>query len=402
MALQDLTPQLRTRLSRMERAVGWFVIVATALLLFGFGYYIYNMAERKGWFIPKFNYQTSLNNAAGLKVGDPVRLMGFPAGAVTKIEPNAPDAYYGVTITFSVIRPHYGYIWDDSKVKVSSDFLGNRFLEITKGKSGIATILESTNKVPDALLRWDVARDARKQVLEEVQLANPDLERTNRAKFDWIVMDALKAEASSKQGAFYTNLTEVYWIEPEESAALNERLERVANQVEEALPNILNLTNQLSAVLSNTAVLTAHLSEIAVAAQPAVSNLALVTAQLNQPGALGEWLLPTNINQKLDSVLSGADSTLTTANTNIAVLAHSLNESLVNLGNITSNLNNQVHANTNILGEISQAVVNADNLVQGLKRHWLLRSAFKKNRAEEEKSSAPVRPLQSPRERNRR
>jgi hypothetical protein len=50
MALQDLTPQLRTRLSRMERAVGWFVFLATALLLFGFGYYIYHTAERKGWF----------------------------------------------------------------------------------------------------------------------------------------------------------------------------------------------------------------------------------------------------------------------------------------------------------------------------------------------------------------
>ena len=33
MALQDLTPQLRTRLSRMERTVGWFVFLATALLL---------------------------------------------------------------------------------------------------------------------------------------------------------------------------------------------------------------------------------------------------------------------------------------------------------------------------------------------------------------------------------
>jgi len=47
MALQDLTPQLRTRLSRVERAVGWFVFIATALLLFGFGYYIYHTAERK-------------------------------------------------------------------------------------------------------------------------------------------------------------------------------------------------------------------------------------------------------------------------------------------------------------------------------------------------------------------
>jgi len=44
MALQDLTPQLRTRLSRMERAVGWFVLLAVALLMFGFCYYIYTTA----------------------------------------------------------------------------------------------------------------------------------------------------------------------------------------------------------------------------------------------------------------------------------------------------------------------------------------------------------------------
>ena len=48
MALQDLTPQLRTRLNRMERVVGWFVLLATLLLLFGFGYYLYKTAERKG------------------------------------------------------------------------------------------------------------------------------------------------------------------------------------------------------------------------------------------------------------------------------------------------------------------------------------------------------------------
>ena len=53
MALQDLTPQLRTRLSRMERAVGLFVVIAAGLLLFGFGYYIYTTAERKGWFKTK-------------------------------------------------------------------------------------------------------------------------------------------------------------------------------------------------------------------------------------------------------------------------------------------------------------------------------------------------------------
>ncbi|MBC8095148.1 MAG: hypothetical protein H7Y43_05000, partial [Akkermansiaceae bacterium] len=213
----------------------------------------------------------------------------------------------------------------------------------------------------------------------------------------------LKEVIDQNRTAFYTNLTEIFWLNPEESPALNERLERVANQVEEALPNILNLTNQLSAVLSNSAILTAHLSEVAVNAKPAVSNLALVTAQLNQPGALGDWLLPTNLNQKLDSVLGTADSTLNTANTNIAALAQSLYESLENLSSLTSNLNGQVQANTNVLSAVSKAIVDADDLVQGLKRHWFLRSVFKEDKKTVPKKSsrASNQPVQSPKDRER-
>jgi len=58
------------------------------------------------------------------------------------------------------------------------------------------------------------------------------------------------------------------------------------------------------------------------------------------------------------------------ADTNVAAL-------LINLANITSNLNAQVEANSNILSSVSKIVVDTDNFVQGLKRHWLLRSAFK-------------------------
>ena len=78
MPLQDLTPQLRTRLNKMERAVGWFVFLATALLLFGFGYYIYHTAERKGWFKIKAPFRVFVKSSAGLNVGDPVYMMGFP------------------------------------------------------------------------------------------------------------------------------------------------------------------------------------------------------------------------------------------------------------------------------------------------------------------------------------
>ena len=102
MPLQDLTPQLRTRLGRAERIVGLFVTIAIFILLCGFGFYLYSTAQSRGWFITKLNYATGLNDASGFNPGDPVRLMGFNIGEVTKIVPNDPTATRGVTIFFNI------------------------------------------------------------------------------------------------------------------------------------------------------------------------------------------------------------------------------------------------------------------------------------------------------------
>jgi ABC-type transporter Mla subunit MlaD len=386
MALQDLTPQLRTRLSRMERAVGWFVILATLLLLVGFSYYVYAIAERKGWFLKKITYQTCVRSAAGLKIGDPVKLMGFDVGELTAIIPNDPQDFYNITIQFRVKVDQYnyqGFIWSDSKVKVNADnLLGNRSLEIMKGAAGVPTILQSSNN-PIAGILQNGRISARLDAL------------VKQGKSTAEAMALMNAEARANPWAFYTNRFRgnIFFLEPDESPAITERLEKVVGIVEAALPNILDLTNKLNAVLSNSTVLTAHLSDVAARARPAVSNLALATARLDRPGGLGQWLLPTNVNQKLDSVLSGADSTLTIANTNLVVLASNLNASLENLANLTSNLNGQVQANTNILSAISRMVVDTDNLVQGLKHHWLFRSAFKKENA---KTAAEQKSASSP------
>ncbi len=382
MALQDLTPQLRTRLSRMERAVGWFVMLATGLLLFGFGYYIYKTAERKGWFKPKFEYQTSLNDGSGLKIGDPVKIMGATAGAITDITPNEPDAYYGITIKFTILEPHYGYIWTDSRVSVTSDLLGNRVLQISKGVAGVPTILEDKKKKPLAMLKWKLARDTRDKVFADTSKAHPDLEHTDPYTFNSTIKTEIANLVQANSNAFYTNLTASYWIDPNEAPSLQDRLQKVVDQVETALPNILNLTNQLAATLTSATALTSNLNTVAINAQPVVSNLTTLTSQLNKPGALGDWLLPTNVNQKLDSVMGNADTAVGNLNTNLATL----NLSLLHLANLTSNLNQQVQVNTNILSNVSQAVTDTDDLVQGLKHHWLLRSAFKKANA---KTNAP-------------
>jgi hypothetical protein len=107
-----------------------------------------------------------------------------------------------------------------------------------------------------------------------------------------------------------------------------------------------------------------------------VSNLTVTLAQLNRPGALGEWLLPSNILRQLEGVLGNANGTLTNASTNLLTLASNLNVSLDNLAGMTGNLRDQVASNPTLVRGIADAVVHADQLVQGLKQFWMFRNLF--------------------------
>jgi hypothetical protein len=241
-----------------------------------------------------------------------------------------------------------------------------------------------------------------------------------------LVALVIQALNRAKPERFYQeyHLAKDVFIEPDESPALTERMERVVSQAEKALPNILNLTNQITLVLSNAARLADHLDDVVADARPVVTNagvlianldqsvrelkptltnVAAITTQLRAPkGSLGDWLIPTNLNQELLATLSNANATLKTANTtlastdtNLTGLVENLHRTLDNLAGITSNLNVQVQANTNILSDISILVRDTDILVQGLRRHWLLRSAFKTNAPP--KSPSPKPPANPPR-----
>ncbi|KAF0171025.1 MAG: Mammalian cell entry related domain protein [Limisphaerales bacterium] len=389
MPLQDLTPQLRTRLSRVEHTVGVFVILATGLLLSGFGYYFYYTAKNKGWFDLKAPFYTYVDSAAGFKRGDKIRLMGRDAGEITAIEPVAPDSaeYFErhfVYVQFVIRSRDIGYIWNDSRVRVNAaDLLGGRYLEILPGG-------------------WNgyTNRDGSKKNL--------------RAAYE--VKGQLITGMWHDQSGAYTNWSAgstPYHIIADESPALTERAEKLVSQIETALPDILSLTNQVAALLATSTRALTNLDARVAELKPVVSNANFlvaglhpvsanvhrITANLTNPaGSLGTWLLPTNLNASAEQTLlsvramladarttfSNANATLTdarriaqTADTNLTMLAVNLDRSLTHLASLTSNLNAQVEANTNLLAEISAAIVHTDGLVQGLKRHWLLRSAFK-------------------------
>ena len=200
-----------------------------------------------------------------------------------------------------------------------------------------------------------------------------------RGKSEGEVLAQLNAEVKNSTALFYTNNLRgnAYFLEPLESAAVTERLDKLVSQIENALPNFLRLTNQLAQLLDNGVNVTSNLNVVAVNAKPASENLAAISAQLRGPGALGEWMLPPGGSAQLAAALTNANTLLSNTDTNMARLVGELSQSLDNLANITSNLNSQVQANTNIVKSVSDAIVHTDDLIQGLKRHWLLRSAFK-------------------------
>lgn len=401
MPLQDLTPELRTRLRHVERTVGWFVALAAIVLLLGFAYYVYATARARGWFVTNLNYATSLDTAEGLSVGNPITLMGFEVGEITEVEANEPGKTYGVTIFFRIRDPYWGYIWYDSKVRVNSDFLGHRFLEVVKGVSGQPSAFTDSNGKLLVMNRPRTREDytnlvanlkaapANKGLSEEMILA----EATNQ------LMDIIKTH----KDIYYTNAFRAkynkavdrtahnyYWIPPLQEPALSDRLASVATSVQMALPGILGLTNQLTAILSNANVAVSQLKETLDQTRPTLANLAVITDHLRDPnGSLGNWLLPTNLTAQLDQTLQSARETLgaargtlDTTDTNLTKVATDLDQTLQHLSDLTSNLAWQVSVNTNLVSEISRTIVHTDDLVQGLKREWFLRGAFKKKHAE--------------------
>ena len=397
MALQDLTPQLRTRLGRLERLVGWFVLLATLLSLAGLGFYIHQTAERKGWFQRKLPYFTFVRSAAGLKVGQPIKLMGLEVGEITSIEPQPPeDSYYDMFVAFSVKEPYEGYLWQDSRARVaSSDFLGNRFIELTKGTSGPPSYLFREFKDVNVAMAESYLGPNPVYCVDEIYddtktnlLARP-LQPLTREVLERITTTATRVTRlrlldspnktrlptaiwGDKEGSYqpfgklHPATSKGYFLVPDESPALSERLEKLVNLMEAALPNVLDLTNHIQRVLAQGAAAAGHADDLLLRAQPVMTNLASITAFLtNAHGGLGDWLLPTNLAPRLELTLSSANTLLTNSDSRLTRTALGLDLTIENLANLTSNLHAQVNANTNLVGEVSRLIVHADDLVRG-------------------------------------
>ncbi len=407
MPLQDLTPQLRTRLSHMERAVGRFVFLATALLVFGFGYYLYHQAEQRGWFKIKANFHTYLQSSAGLSVGDPVYLMGFSVGHITGVRPMPPGdpLHRGVRVQFEVVEPYFRYIQTEgSYAKVNAaGFLNQRLIELTRGTNGYEKCLTQPVEVFSNLsdLQQQVAaQPGQWQLSQEIYDENSNLlyraftwlDASNLERIGQLNLPVIRAYNNTEADKHYIvaswhqkvhayeNFTpgdETAYLAPIETPPVSDELQAMIQQVQSALPAVIALTNKLTAILDNSAQVTSNLNVAIVAIRPVLTNANLLVA---------------HVDNNINPVLTNANSLVAHLDTNVTA-------SLVNLADITSNLNAQVQSNSNMLSGISKTVTDTDNLIQGIKRFWLIHYLFKNETKQTNAPPTAVAPALSPRER---
>jgi len=517
--MQDLTPQLRTRLGRVERAVGIFVGLATLLLVAGICYYVYHTAQRKGWLDTKVRYYTYLRSGAGLKPKEIVKLLGFEAGEIKSIVAMPPESGYEVYVEFEIRHPNEGYIWSEgSHINVtSSGMFGGRLLEVTKGTNGYPSYMFhdlremtisdlkahvgkhevlkqqlaelktiASKEEMEQSPRADPKARARQQDMRKMQIA--ELEDKVREKgfafaqdyfskdakriaevtkpvgtSELVALDAAKTgtvrvfdqrthsrlptfiwydapfyETADIKGYYVAYVhrgpkPSKFYLNARESVALNEVIDNVSKQVMDALPIVLGMTNQIKGILDTSHTMLSNVNELSsklipivtnasntlVKLQPTLDHVAQITFNLtNAHGSLGQWLITAQLQKQIDAALGDlagltasatntladltnklallttsatnmmtnvntmlgfANQFMTNTHTNIAFTVSNLSRTLEEVTGITSGLRKQVEANTNFLSEVSKAIIHADDLLQGIKKHWLIRSAFKTN-----------------------
>jgi hypothetical protein len=94
-------------------------------------------------------------------------------------------------------------------------------------------------------------------------------------------------------------------------------------------------------------------------------------------------------------VLTNTSALLASAHTNAAAMVAQLDAPLRQLSTIISNLNLQVTANTNFVTTLHTLLIDTDDLIQGFKRHWFLRGAFR-TKPTNAPPAVPIRRFTSP------
>src|SRR6516165_4723480 len=127
------------QLTWSELRVGLFVLVGLLILAVAIFY-----VTGAGVFGPKYHLRTFLPEVSGLATGAPVRLDGVEIGNIDRItlapreRGKPPDRMHNIEIGMKLDRKYQNDVLTDSAASlVTEGLLGNRYVNITRGYTGV-------------------------------------------------------------------------------------------------------------------------------------------------------------------------------------------------------------------------------------------------------------------------
>ena len=129
----------RKQITWSELRVGLFVLVGLLILAVAIFY-----VTGAGFLGPKYRLKTYLPEVSGLSVGAPVRLDGVEIGNVERIRlvpreaGKAPDRMHNIEVDIRLDARYQGDVLTDSTSSlVTEGLLGNRFVNVKRGYTGV-------------------------------------------------------------------------------------------------------------------------------------------------------------------------------------------------------------------------------------------------------------------------
>lgn len=152
-----------TRKSRLELAVGIFIIVGLAILIF-FVFFIRDFQLIK----PGYKFDVVFGFANGLKIGAPARLAGVDVGDVKSIDVFYDPEAQKTKVKIEIWVKEDSQIPADSKVWINTlGLLGEKYLEVIPGNNYSLLVRENDTIVgQDPVAMEEITEETKKLVLK--------------------------------------------------------------------------------------------------------------------------------------------------------------------------------------------------------------------------------------------
>jgi phospholipid/cholesterol/gamma-HCH transport system substrate-binding protein len=346
--------QMYFRIRHVDRYVGILVVLAVVLVVVALVF----LARGQQWFAKRSMYRVTFSRVQGLKPGTSVTISGMEVGQVKSLHLTPQSK---VELILDVLQKYGENIRQDSRATVAMALLGGKSVEITVGSPGQPSLPEGSiipseepKEITDLLKEIDFKTPLKKldDALENLKSITQKLNDPRGELFTLLKsVEFVTAQLKNGQGNVGAILQDPK-MHREIMASL-ESIRRSLSRVEEATQNASDFSRILPGAGEEVARAAKEVPEVLQDVKKAVSDLPPIMENVRKAASHAAM-----IAEDLRDIARDGK-----------VIARDVKE-------ITGSVQKGPPRIPDLMASTQETVEDADQLIQGLKNHWLLRGSM--------------------------